>query len=104
MLGHGRDELMHANLTNVVAETDRQHVEDALGQLERREIMRWQSDVQLDGAAETHIPVSLVIASVSDHHPSEPFLLVHANDISARMRLDCLTETHVSVWREIATS
>ena len=104
MLGHDREELLHANLSNVVAETDRQHVEDALAQLGRREIMRWESDVQLDGAAETHIPVSLVIAAVSDHHPSEPLLLVQATDISARKRIDGMREALVAVRQVIVTA
>jgi len=61
--------------------------------------MRWESDVQLDGAAESHIPVSLVIAAVSDHHPSEPLLLVQATEHLGAQRIDGMRETLVAVRR-----
>ncbi len=102
--GRSRDELMQAGLLDVTAEADRQAVEDALGQLGRREIVRWESEVQQTHPDGRRVPVALAIAVLGDHGSNEPLLLVQQTDISARKRLDGMRDAMVDVRHVIVTA
>ncbi len=104
ILGRGRDELMQASLLDVMADGDRAAVGDALGKLGRREIVRWESEVQQSARDGRPIAVALAIAAISDHGATEPLLLVQESDISARKRLDGIRDTVVAVRQVIVTA
>ncbi|HWO44121.1 MAG TPA: PAS domain S-box protein, partial [Methylomirabilota bacterium] len=103
ILGLGRGELMQTGLLEVTTDDDRHAVADALGQLGRREILRWESEVEQAGPHGRPIPVSLAIAALSDHS-TEPVLLVQVTDISARKRLDSMRDALVAVRQVIVTA
>ncbi len=103
ILGLGRAELMQTGLLDVTSERDRPAVADALGQLGRHEIVRWESEVQHAGSRGRRIPVSLAIAALSDHS-TDPLLLVQVADISARKRLDAMRDALVAVRQVIVTA
>ena len=103
ILGLGRGELMETGLLEVTTDDDRHVVADALGQLGRREIVRWESEVEQAGPHGRPIPVSLAIAALSDHS-TEPVLLVQVTDISARKRLDAMRDALVAVRQVIVTA
>src|SRR4029077_1826649 len=103
ILGLRRGELMQTGLLDVTSEGDRPAVADALGQLGRREIVRWESEVQQAGPRGRPIPVSLAIAALSDHS-TDPLLLVQVADISARKRLDAMRDALVAVRQVIVTA
>jgi PAS domain S-box-containing protein len=103
ILGLGRDQLMQTGLLEVTTDDDRAAVADALGQLGRREIVRWESDVEQAGPHGRPIPVSLAIAALSEH-AAEPVLLVQVADISARKRLDAMRDALVAVRQVIVTA
>ncbi len=103
ILGLGRGELMETGLLEVTTDDDRHVVADALGQLGRGEIVRWESEVEQAGAHGRPIPVSLAIAALSDHS-TEPVLLVQVTDISARKRLDAMRDALVAVRQVIVTA
>src|SRR4029077_15508256 len=104
MLGKSRDDLLQAGLLEVMSDADRGVVGDALGKLARREIVRWESEVQQSARDGRRIPVSLAIAAISDRGLSEPLLLVQEADISARKRLDAMRDTVVAVRQVIVTA
>jgi len=101
ILGRGKGELTQVGLLDVTAAGDRHAVEDALGQLSRGEIVRWESEVQQTSPHGRPIPVSLAIAALSDQS-NEP-LLVQVTDISARKRLDAMRDALVAVRQVIVT-
>jgi PAS domain S-box-containing protein len=103
ILGLRRGELMQTGLLDVTSEGDRPAVADALGQLGRHEIVRWESEVQQAGPRGRPIPVSLAIAALSDHS-TDPLLLVQVADISARKRLDAMRDALVAVRQVIVTA
>jgi len=103
ILGLGRGELMETGLLEVTTDDDRHVVADALGQLGRHEIVRWESEVEQAGPHGRPIPVSLAIAALSDHS-TEPVLLVQVTDISARKRLDAMRDALVAVRQVIVTA
>ena len=103
ILGLGRGELMETGLLEVTTDDDRHVVADALGQLGRREIVRWESEVEQAGPHGRPIPVSLAIAALSDHS-TESVLLVQVTDISARKRLDAMRDALVAVRQVIVTA
>ncbi len=104
ILGQGRDELIHTSLVDVTADADRRAVEDALGQFERREIVRWESEVRQARQDGTRIPVALAIAAISDQGSGEQLMLVQETDISARKRLDAMRDALVAVRQVIVTA
>ncbi|HSS92728.1 MAG TPA: ATP-binding protein [Candidatus Dormibacteraeota bacterium] len=104
ILGRGRDELLQVGLLEVMAESDRHAVEDALGQLGRREILRWESEVQQASPDGKRFPVALAIAAISDEGSGEPLLLVQETDISARKRLDAMRDALIAVRQIIVTA
>ena len=103
ILGLGRDDLTQTGLLELTSEDDRHAVADALGQLGRREIVRWESEVEQAGPHGRPTPVSLAIAALSDHS-TEPLLLVQVADISTRKRLDAMRDALVAVRQVIVTA
>src|SRR5438445_625015 len=99
ILGRGKGELTQVGLLDVTAAGDRHAVEDALGQLSRGEIVRWEGEVQQTSPHGRPIPVSLAIAALSDQS-NEP-MLVQVTDISARKRLDAMRDALVAVRQVI---
>ncbi len=97
ILGRGSDELLQMSLLDVTAESDRRAVDDALGQLGRREIVRWESEVDQAGPDGRRSPVALAMAAISDDGAGQPLLLVQETDISARKRLDAMRDAVVGV-------
>src|SRR5712691_3615668 len=89
--------------SDLETDDDRHVVADALGQLGRREIVRWESEVEQAGPHGRPIPVSLAIAALSDHS-TESVLLVQVTDISARKRLDAMRDALVAVRQVIVTA
>ena len=104
MLGRSREDVMQAGLLDVMADTDRGIVGDALGKLARREIVRWESEVEQSARDGRRIPVALALAAISDSGSSEPLILVQEADISARKRLDAMRDTVVAVRQVIVTA
>ena len=104
ILGRGSDELVHMSLLDVTAEADRRAVDDALGQLGRREIVRWESEVQQARPDGSRSPIALAMAAISDHGAGEPLLLVQETDISARKRLDAMRDAVVGVRQVIVSA
>ena len=104
ILGRSRDELMRIGLLDVTADGDRRSVEDALGKLSRREIVRWESEVEQASPDNRRIPVALAIAVLGEHGSSEPLLLMQESDISARKRLDGMRDAMVAVRHVIVTA
>ncbi len=104
ILGRGSDELVHMNLLDVTAEGDRRAVDDALGQLGRREIVRWESEVQQARPDGSRSPIALAMAAISDHGVGPPLLLVQETDISARKRLDAMRDAVVGVRQVIVSA
>ena len=102
ILGRGKGELTQVGLLDVTAAGDRHAVEDALGQLSRGEIVRWEGEVQQTSPHGRPIPVSLAIAALSDQS-NEP-MLVQVTDISARKRLDAMRDALVAVRQVIVTA
>jgi PAS domain S-box-containing protein len=104
ILGRGSDELVQMSLLDVTAEADRPAVDDALGQLGRREIVRWESEVQQARPDGSRSPIALAMAAISDHGAGEPLLLVQETDISARKRLDAMRDAVVGVRQVIVSA
>ncbi|HEX9098177.1 MAG TPA: ATP-binding protein [Candidatus Dormibacteraeota bacterium] len=104
ILGRGSDELVQMSLLDVTAEADRRAVDDALGQLGRREIVRWESEVQQTRPDGSRSPIALAMAAISDHGAGQPVLLVQETDISARKRLDAMRDAVVGVRQVIVSA
>ena len=104
ILGRQRDELMQTGLLEVTSDDDRGAVEAALGQLGRREIVRWEGEVAETAPDGRRIPVALAVATLGDHTDGEPLLLVQETDISARKRLDGMRDALVAVRHVIVTA
>ena len=104
ILGRPRDELMQIGILEVTSDDDRGAVELALGQLGRREIVRWEGEVAETGPDGRRIPVALAVATLGDHAHGEPLLLVQETDISARKRLDGMRDALVAVRHVIVTA
>ena len=104
MLGRERGELLQVSLLDVTADADRSAVGDALIRLGRREIERWEGEVQQATADGRRIPVALGIAAISQNGTREPLLLVQETDISARKRLDAMRDAQVAVRQVIVTA
>jgi PAS domain S-box-containing protein len=104
ILGRQREELMQTVLVDVMNEADRQAVKGALGQLERREIVRWEGEVQQARPDGTLVPIALAMAAISDHGSGELLMLVQETDISARKRLDAMRDALVAVSHVIVTA
>jgi len=104
ILGRGSDELVQMSLLDVTAEADRSAVDDALGQLGRREIVRWESEVQQARPDGSRSPIALAMAAISDHGAGSPLLLVQETDISGRKRLDAMRDAVVGVRQVIVSA
>ena len=104
MLGRSREDLMQAGLLDLMTEGDRGVVGEALGKLRRREIVRWESEVQQSARDGRSVPVALAIAAIIDHGSTEPLLLVQEADISVRRRLDAMRDTVFAVRQVIVTA
>jgi len=104
ILGRGREELMQMGLLEVTSNADRGVVEDALGKLGRREIVRWEGEVAETAPDGRWIPVALAVVALGDHVSGEPLLLVQETDISARKRLDGMRDALVAVRHVIVTA
>jgi PAS domain S-box-containing protein len=104
ILGRGSDELVQMSLLDVTAEADRGAVDDALGQLGRREIVRWESEVQQARPDGSQSPIALAMAAISDHGAGSPLLLVQETDISGRKRLDAMRDAVVGVRQVIVSA
>jgi PAS domain S-box-containing protein len=104
ILGRAREELLQIALLDVMSDADRGAVGDALARIGRREIVRWESEVQQSAPDGRQIPIALVIASIADHGSGEPLLLVQEADISARKHLDALRDVVVAVRQVIVTA
>jgi len=104
ILGRGSDELAQMSLLDVTVEADRRAVDDALGQLGRREIVRWESEVQQARPDGSLSPIALAMAAISDHGAGTPLLLVQETDISGRKRLDAMRDAVVGVRQVIVSA
>jgi PAS domain S-box-containing protein len=104
ILGRGSDELVQMSLLDVTAEADRRAVDDALGQLGRREIVRWESEVEQARPDGSRSPIALAMAAIGDHGAGPPLLLVQETDISARKRLDAMRDAMVGVRQVIVSA
>ena len=96
ILGQAQDALLESTLVDVTAEHDRDVVRDALAQLQRKEITRWEGELY-QVRQEGRVPVAIAIAAVGEHHSGEPLMLVQETDISARKRLEGMREALVAV-------
>jgi PAS domain S-box-containing protein len=104
MLGRDREQLLRIGLLDVMADTDRGAVADALSRLGRREAARWESEVQQSAADGKKIPIALAIAAISQNGSGEQVLLVQESDISARKHLDAMRDAQIALREVIVTA
>jgi PAS domain S-box-containing protein len=104
MLGRARGELLQVGLLDVMSDSDRGAVGDALSRLGRRDIARWDGEVQQAAPDGRRIQVALGIAPISHNGSGEPMLLVQEADISARKKADAMRDAQVAVRQVIVTA
>ena len=104
ILGNSRGELQHMSLLDVIAVPDRGAVKDALGKLGRREIVRWESEVEQARLGGERIPIALAMAAITEPNSGEPLILVQETDISARKRLDAMRDALIAIRQVIVTA
>ena len=104
MLGRARGELLQTGLLETIAGSDHGAVGDALSRLGRRDIARWEGEVEQAAPDGGRIQVALGIAPIGHNGSGEPVLLVQEADISARKKADAMRDAQVAVRQVIVTA
>lgn len=104
LLGRTGQELLQQSLADVTAEHDLEALSQALHQLQSKEIVRWEGElnqVRKDGSP---IPVAIAIAAAGENSAGDTLLLVQETDISARRRLDGIRDGLVAIRHVIVSA